>query len=146
MTCLTAASAGPFCSGLLVPILRAIIAIKHVFSCINIRMVPREVLQTKARGRGFQHLPRELANVNALKNHVRSPLLHKNWKYLLYFALFLALFCSPFHRCLANAISTEYTRSKAGQYTSHNGSKSVAPVWSYWKMRCRASAACELPC
>ena len=43
------------------------IVIKHGFSCINIRQVPREVLKTEARGRGFQHLPRDLANVNALK-------------------------------------------------------------------------------
>ena len=47
-----------------------IIAIEHVFSCINIRQVPREVLKTEGGGRGFQHLPRDLANVNALKNHV----------------------------------------------------------------------------
>ena len=53
--------------------------IKHGFSCINIR-----------------HLPRDLANVYALKNHVRSLLLHKNWKHLLHFALFLALFCFAF--------------------------------------------------
>ena len=55
-----------------------IIGIKHGFSCINIRQVPWEVLKTKAEGRGSQHLPRGLANVNALKNHVRSLLLHKN--------------------------------------------------------------------
>ena len=54
------------------------IGIKYVFSCINIRQVPREVLKTEADGRGFQHLPRDLANVNALKKHVRSLLLHKN--------------------------------------------------------------------
>ena len=63
---------------------------------INIRQVPREVLKTEAGGRGFQHLPRDLANVNALKNHVRSLLLHKNWKHLLHFALFLALVCFAF--------------------------------------------------
>ena len=72
------------------------IVIKHGFSCINIRQVPWEVLKTEAEGRGFQHLPRDLANVNALKNHVWSLLLHKNWKYLLHFALFLALFCFAF--------------------------------------------------
>ena len=55
-----------------------IIGIKHGFSYINIRQVPREVLKTEAEGRGFQHLPWDLANVNALKNHVRSLLLHKN--------------------------------------------------------------------
>ena len=54
------------------------IGIKHGFSCINIRQVPREVLKTEAEGCGFQHLPRDLANVNAFKNHVRSLLLHKN--------------------------------------------------------------------
>ena len=54
------------------------IGIKHDFSCINLRQVPCEVLKTEAEGRGFQHLPRDLANVNALKNHVRSLLLHKN--------------------------------------------------------------------
>ena len=46
------------------------IGIKHGFSCINIRQVPWEVLKTEAEGRGFQHLPRDLVNVNALKNHV----------------------------------------------------------------------------
>ena len=39
--------------------------INNGFSCINIRQVPREVLKTEAGGRGFQHLPRDLANVNA---------------------------------------------------------------------------------
>ena len=54
------------------------LGIKHGFSCINIHQVPWEVLKTEAEGRGFQHLPRDLANVNALKNHVRSLLLRKN--------------------------------------------------------------------
>ena len=53
------------------------IGIKNGFSCINIRQVPWEVLKTEAEGRDFQHLPRDLANVNALKKHVRSLLLHK---------------------------------------------------------------------
>ena len=38
-----------------------------VFQCINIRQVPCEVLKTAAFGLGFQHLPRDVANVNALK-------------------------------------------------------------------------------
>ena len=59
---------------------------------------------------------------------------------------FLHYFVSPFHRCLANVISTDYARSKAGQYTSRNGSKSVAPVRTYWKLRSRALTARELPC
>ena len=45
-----------------------IIAIKHVFPCINVCQVLRELLKTKAEGRGFRQLPRDLANVNALKN------------------------------------------------------------------------------
>ena len=39
-----------------------------VFQCINIRQVPWKVLKTAAFGLGFQHLPRDLANVNAWKN------------------------------------------------------------------------------
>ena len=38
-----------------------------VFQCINIRKVPREVMKTAASGLGFQHLPRDLANLNAWK-------------------------------------------------------------------------------
>ena len=38
-----------------------------VFQCINIHQVPWEVLKTAAFGLGFQHLPRDLANVNAWK-------------------------------------------------------------------------------
>ena len=37
------------------------------FQCINIRQVHREVLKTAASGLGFQHLPQDLANVNAWK-------------------------------------------------------------------------------
>ena len=37
------------------------------FQCINIRQVPWEVLKTAASGLGFQHLPRDMANVNAWK-------------------------------------------------------------------------------
>ena len=42
-----------------------------VFQCINIRQVPWEVktttLKTTTFGLGFQHLPRDLENVNAWK-------------------------------------------------------------------------------
>ena len=38
-----------------------------IFQYINIRQVPWEVLKTAAFGLGFQHLPRELAKVKALK-------------------------------------------------------------------------------
>ena len=42
------------------------------FSCItcNVCQVPMEKLKTEAEGRGFQYLPRDLANVNALENNV----------------------------------------------------------------------------
>ena len=46
------------------------IGIKHGFPCINVCQVPREMLKTEAAGRGFQHLPRDLANVNVLENNV----------------------------------------------------------------------------
>ena len=35
------------------------------------------MLKTEAEGRGFQHLPRDLANVYALENNVCSLSLHK---------------------------------------------------------------------
>ena len=38
-----------------------------LFQCIYIRQVPWEVLKTAAFDLGFQHLPRDLANVNAWK-------------------------------------------------------------------------------
>ena len=38
-----------------------------VFQCIDILQVPRKVLKTAASGLGFQHLPRDLANVNVWK-------------------------------------------------------------------------------
>ena len=41
------------------------IGIKHGFSSINNHQVPWDVLKTEAGGRDFQHLSRDLANVNA---------------------------------------------------------------------------------
>ena len=38
-----------------------------VFQSINLRQVSWGVLKTAASGLGFQHLPRDLANVNAWK-------------------------------------------------------------------------------
>ena len=67
-----------------------------VFHALTFARSPGEVLKTEAEGRGFQHLPRDLANVNALNNHVQLLLLHKNSKRLLHFAFFLALFCFAF--------------------------------------------------
>ena len=125
------------------------IGIKHGFSCINIRQVPWEELKTEAEGRGFQHLPRDLANVNALK--IEKIMFDRYYciktENICYFSrYFLHYFVSPFHRCRANAISTDYARSGTGQYTSRDGSNSVAPVRAYWKLRSRALTARELPC
>ena len=73
-------------------------------------------VENRGFGLDFQHLPRDLANVNALKNHVRSLLLHKNWKHMLHFALFLALFCFAFS---PNAFSTYCACSRAGRGSTH---------------------------
>ena len=54
------------------------IGIKHGFSCINIHQIPWDVLKIEAESHGFQHLPRDLENVNALKKYVRSLLWHTN--------------------------------------------------------------------
>ena len=103
------------------------------------------MLKTEAGGRGFQHVPRDLAIVNAMKTMFgRYCIKTENICYTSRY--FLHCFVSPFHRCLANAISTDYARSRAGQYTSRNGSKSMAPVRSYSKLRSRALTAPELPC
>ena len=118
--------------------------IKHGYPWINIRQFPREVMKTEAGGCGFQHLPRDLANVNALKNHVRPLYYCIKTENICYIArYFLHYFVSSFHRCLANASSTEYARSTAGQYTSRNSSKSVASVRTCWKLLLTAR---ELPC
>ena len=54
------------------------IGIKHGFHALTFARSRGRCLKPEAEGRGFQHLPRDLANVNAFKNHVRSLLLHKN--------------------------------------------------------------------
>ena len=83
------------------------IGIKHGFSCINILQVPREVLKTEAGGRGFQHLPRDLANVYALKNHVRSLLLHKTET----FATFRVISCTILFRLSTDVSRTKFPRT-----------------------------------
>ena len=103
-----------------------IIGIKHGFSCINIRQVPWDVLKTEAEGRGFQHLPRDLANLMHWKTMfdryycIKIENICNILRYILHY------FVSPFHRCRANAISTYYACSMAGQYISRDGSNSVA--------------------
>ena len=104
------------------------------------------MLKTEAEGCNFQHLPRNLANVNAVKNMFDRYYCIKIENICYISRYFLHYFVSPFHRCLVNVISTDYARSRVGQYTYRNGSKSVAPVRSYWKLRSRALTARELPC
>ena len=91
------------CPSVLIKRLATNIGTKHGFSCINIRKVPWEVLKTVAEGRGFQHLPRDLANVNALKNHVRSLLLHKKLKT---FATFRVISCTILFRLFTDVSRT----------------------------------------
>ena len=113
------------------------IGIKHGYSCINIRQVPREVLKTEASGlRMLMHWKNMFDRYYCIKT--------ENICFILRY--FLSYFVSPFHWCLMNAISTDYARSRAGNYTSRDGINSVAPVRSYWKLRSRALTARELPC
>ena len=71
-------------------------------------------MKTEAGGCGFQHLPRDLANVYAFKNHVRSLFCMKIEiicyisRYFLHYILF-RLFTD-----VSRTISTEYARSRAG--------------------------------
>ena len=122
------------------------IGIKQGFSCINIRQV---------RGRCWKSRP-EAVVFNTSQGTWRM-LMHWKPMFERFYCIktenicyisryFLHYFVSHFHRCLANAVSTDYAHSRVGQYISCNGSKSVAPVRSYWKLRSRALTARELPC
>ena len=91
------------------------IGIKHGFSCINIRQVPREVLKTEAGG---------------VENNVRSLLLHKT-ENICYISRYFLHFCFAFSPMSRERNSTDYAPSRAGKYTSRNGSKSVAPLRTY---------------
>ena len=95
-----------------------IIGIKHGFSCINIRQVPWEMLKTEAEGCGFQHLPRDLANVNVLKNHVRLLLLHKKLKI---FPTFSVISCTILFRLFTDVTRTLFPRTMLvlGQGSTH---------------------------
>ena len=115
-------------------------------SCINIRQV---------RGRCWK--PRPKAAVFNYSQETWRILMHWETMFDRYYCIktenicyisryFLHYFVSSFHRCLANAICTDYARSRAEQNTSRNGSKFVAPVWAYWKLRNCALIARELPC
>ena len=97
-----------------------------VFQCINIRQVSWEVLKTAAFGLGFQHLPRDLANVNAWKTmfdryikvrfaaqyreqniSVKSSPYVKKAKYIVKVALLLILFLRRLNTCVTCVMSTK---------------------------------------
>ena len=112
---------------------------------------------TFARFRGRCWKPRPSGSVFNTSQETWQMLMH--WKTLfdcyyciktenIYYILryFVHYFVTPFHRCLLNLISTDYACSRAEQYTSRNGCKSVAPVRSYWKLHNCALTVRELPC
>ena len=66
------------CVGVSDKITECNIGIKHDFPFINIRKVSSEVLKTEGEARGFQYLPRDLANVSEWQNHGWSLLLYKS--------------------------------------------------------------------
>ena len=99
---------------------------------------------TFARSRGRCWKPRPKAAVFNISQGTWRMLIHWKTMFDRYYCIksenicyisryFLHYFLSPFHRCLANAISTDYARSRAGQYTSRDGSNFVALIQAYWK-------------
>ena len=122
------------------------IGIKHVFHAL-----------TFARSRGSCWKPRPSASVFNTSQGTWHMLMHWKTMFNRYYCVktehicyisryFLHYFVSLFHRCRANAIATYYSCSRAGQYTSRDGSNSVVPVRAYWTLRNRALTARELPC
>ena len=64
-----------------------------VFQCINIRQVPWEVLKNAAFGLGFQHLPRDLANVNAWKTMFDPYIKMRGSSQIIFFIIFYENLC-----------------------------------------------------
>ena len=100
------------------------IGIKHGFSCINIRQVPWEVLKTDTSHGTWQMLM-HWKSMFSCYYCIKTENICYISRYILHY------FVSSFHRCLANAISTDYARSGAGHYISHDGSNSMAQIQSY---------------
>ena len=126
------------------------------FKCMNIGIKHGFSLTFAwSRGRCWKHTP-EAAVFNTSQGTWRV-LMHWKTMFDRYYCIkienicyfsryFFHYFVSPFHRYLANVISTDYAPSRAGQYTSRNGSKYMTPIWAYWKLHSRAITARELPC
>ena len=68
-----------------------------VFQYINICQVPREMLKTSAYGLGFQHLPRDLANVNAWKTMFDPYIIAYHSLFLLFMAFYVAILGTSFY-------------------------------------------------
>ena len=107
------------------------------FSLYVSNMVFHAITFAKSRGRCWK--PRPKAAVFNTSLGTWRMLMHCKTMFDRYYCIkienicyisryFLHYFVLPFHRCLANAISTDYARSRAGQYTSRNDSNSVAPI------------------
>ena len=92
-----------------------------VFQCINIRQVAREVL----KGLGFQHLPRDLANVNALKNHVRLLLLYKTENC----ATFCVISCTILFRRFTDVSRMQFPRTMLDQGPGSTHFVTAANMW-----------------
>ena len=101
---------------------------------------------TFARSRGRCWKPRPKAAVFNTSQGTWRMLMHWKTMFDRYYCIktenfcyisryFLHFFVSPFPRCRANAICMDYARSRARQYTSRDGSNSVAPVRAHWKLR-----------
>ena len=109
-----------------------IIGIKHVFPCINICLVPREVLKTESAARGFQDLPRSPANVNARKNMFdRYYCIKVTKKSILgrYFeALFWHYYVFNFLHCRTQMISIRILVPGPSEYTG-NSCSIMAENW-----------------
>ena len=98
-----------------------------------------------ARSRGRCWKPRQEAEAFNISQGTWQMLMHWKTMFDCYYFIkaenicyisryFLHYFVSPFHRCLVNAISSDCARSRARQYTSRDGSNSVALVQAYWKL------------
>ena len=90
-----------------------------VFQCINICQVPWEVLRTAAFGLGFQHLPRNLANVNVPNNQILLMLVKYAMSYTILDKKFFH-FCIKTLRCgyllgrnRTQRVLQQYTRDSA---------------------------------
>ena len=98
---------------------------------------------TFARSRGRCWKPRPKAAVFNTSQGTWRMLMHWKPMFDCYYCIktenicyisryFLHYFVLPFHRCVANVISTDYARSRAGHYTSRDGSNSDSVTVTFY--------------